>query len=454
MTVTRAMARACGLLALAALCSPAAASTAASPASFGGARIVQERPLPDNGVELTIATAAFSAPTRVEVYLPAGYEADPSRRWPVTYYLHGAQGDQARFHAWYGDLIKNFPSIVVSPDGGWVGFYSDWYNRGAGGPPMYETYDIDQLIPLIDARFRTTASRAGRAVIGESMGGYGVMTYAARHPDLFAAAASLSGAVDSNYLPIAGLISFGPPLQGGLPDSIYGPRATDEVRWHGHNPTDLADNLRDVALQVRTAEGIPTTIIENGAPDSAVGCTTEAGVYQASVDFHQQLLALGVPHFWKDYGAGCHSLPNFRREFADALPGLEAAFANPRPAPKAFDYRSIEPRLTIWNWSIEADPARALEFMQMRHAGRRGLRLVGSGTSKVTTPPFFQGWSAVAVITDGVKRVVVPDSDGRLHFRVDLGAAHPNQQYGAAAALAGDGKPGYFTSRTVRFARG
>ena len=430
-----------------ALCVPAAAS-AASPA-----RIVSERPLPDNGVELTISTPAFSAPTRVEVYLPAGYDADPTRRWPVTYYLHGAGGDQTRFHQWYGDLIKNFPSILVSPDGGYVGFYSDWYNHGLGGPPMYETYDIDQLIPLIDQRFRTIGTRAGRAVIGESMGGYGVTTYAARHPDVFAAAASLSGFVDSDYLPAIALISFGPPAEGGLPDSIYGSRATDEVRWHGHNPKDLADNLRDVDLQVRTAEGLPTTVIEGTDPSSAVGCTEEAGIYQTNITFEQRLVDLGIPHVWKDYGAGCHSLPNFRREFADSLPEIESVFANPKPAPRSFDYRSIEPHFSVWDWHVDADPQRALEFMQMRGAGRGGLTLVGSGTTQVTTPPFFKNRTAVAVITGGVRRLVTPDADGRLHFSVDLGPAHPNQQYTEAASLAGDGKPGYFTTRRVRFGR-
>ena len=126
---------------------------------------------------------------------------------------------------------------------------------------MYETYHLDQLIPLIDARFRTIGRRAGRAVIGESMGGYGVMTYAARHPDLFASAVSLSGAVDTNYRAGAWRSSARVrPIQGGQPDAIYGPRISDEVRWHGHNPTDLADNLRDVDLQVRTAEGISRSV--------------------------------------------------------------------------------------------------------------------------------------------------------------------------------------------------
>jgi S-formylglutathione hydrolase FrmB len=452
MTTLRAIARASGLCVLLALCPSVQADTPSPSGSYDGARIVAERALPDNGVELTIDTPAFAAPTRVEVYLPADYNADPQRRWPVTYYLHGAQGDQARLHAWYGALIKDFPSIVVSPDGGWVGFYTDWFNNGAGGAPMYETYDLKQLIPLIDARFRTLGTRAARAVIGESMGGYGVTTYAARHPDLFAAAATLSGAVDSNYLPAIGLIAFGPSVQGGLPDSIYGSRVTQEVRWHGHNPTDLADNLRDVDLQVRTAEGLPTAVTDGG-PDSAAACVLEAGIYQMNLDFRQQLLTLGIPHVWKDYGAGCHGPLLFTREFADSLPGLEAAFADPRPAPRSFDYESIEPHFTIWNWRIDADPARALEFMQMRGAGRRGLTLVGSGTTGVTTPPFFKHWSAVVVVTDGVRRVAVPDSDGRLHFGVDLGPAHANQQDTVASRMAGDGKPAYFTTRTVRFAR-
>src|SRR6476646_65736 len=99
MTFAGAMARVCALLVFAGVCAAAAASAAGT----DGARIVSERPLPDNGVELAIATPAFAAPTRGEVYLPAGYDADPQRRWPVTYCLHGAQGDQARFHAWYGD---------------------------------------------------------------------------------------------------------------------------------------------------------------------------------------------------------------------------------------------------------------------------------------------------------------------------------------------------------------
>lgn len=450
--------RACraGLAGLLFLCSPAVADAPPPQASYDGARIIDETPIAATtpgvrGVDLTISTPAFTAPTHVQVFLPAGYDADPTRRWPVTYYLHGMQGDATRFNAWYGDLIGGSPSIFVAPDGGWSGYYSDWYNAGAGGPPMYETYDIDQLIPLIDAHFRTIARRSERAVIGESMGGYGVMAYATRHPDLFGAAVSMSGFVDSNYAPEIAIISAGPLLQTALPNAIYGPRATQEVRWHGHNPTDLVDNLRDVDLQVRTFEGVPTDVVDQGNPTSPPACVEEAGVFHTSVDFHQALLADGIPHVWQDYGAGCHGLDEFRREFADSLPGLTNAFAHPRPAPRSFDYSSVEPQFTIWGWRIDTDPSRALEFLQMRGAGPQGLTLTGSGATKVTTPPFFRCVRAVSVTGLSGSQVIAPDRWGRIHFTVDLGPAHANQQYTAAAQLAGEDTSSYFTTRTVMF---
>ena len=83
------------------------------------------------------------------------------------------------------------------PDAGQGGFYSDWYNAGAGGPPKWETYHVGQLIPYVDAHYPTVAARGGRAIAGLCMGGFGAMSYAARHPDLFVAAASFSGAVDN-----------------------------------------------------------------------------------------------------------------------------------------------------------------------------------------------------------------------------------------------------------------
>src|SRR5690242_1829082 len=129
---------------------------AATPAHANPARIVSEKRVGPRWIELTISTPAFTGPTKVDVDLPTGYATHPHRRWPVTYFLAGTQNTYRSFNKVVDGigLTKDYPSILVSPNGD-SGYWSDWFNGGAFGPPMYETYVADQLIPLIDRRFRT-----------------------------------------------------------------------------------------------------------------------------------------------------------------------------------------------------------------------------------------------------------------------------------------------------------
>jgi hypothetical protein len=239
------------------------------------------------------------------------------------------------------------------------------------------------------------------------------------------------------------VLSISPTFQGAQPDAIYGPRATQEVRWHGHNPTDLAGNLRGLDLQVRSANGVPNPGIgENIASADTVSCVVEGGVYMASVDLHNTLDDLGIPHLWKDYGAGCHTKANFTRELADTLSVFTKVLADQPPAPNSFDYMSIKPSFDVWGWHVSADPKRALEFMQLDRVSSRGLTLTGSGRTSVTTPPLFRGVKRVD-IRGAVPAVATPDSSGRIRLTVDLGAPDSDQQY----------TPGATTSRRTRAVR-
>ncbi|MEX1220270.1 MAG: alpha/beta hydrolase family protein [Solirubrobacterales bacterium] len=400
-------------------------------ATAGQVEIIEEEQLSERVIELTVDTPAFAAPTRLHVNLPTGYGADPDRRWPVTYFTAGTSNRYSAFNDSLGgeELTEDYPSILVSPDAN-SGYWSDWYNAGSFGKPMYETFVIRQLIPLIDARFRTIANRSHRVIFGISMGGYGAMMLAARHPDLFAAAATLSGAVDSN-LPINGaVLTLSSTFDGAAADAIYGPRATQEIRWRGHNPTDLAGNLKGLALQVRTANGrLNPAIGEGGDPNDTLSCAVEAGVYGASTNLHNAFSDLDLPHVWQDYGDGCHSLQNFQREVVDTLASFEDTFSDPPSPPAEFNFRSIEPQFDIWNWRVAVDPDRALEFLRIRSA-RSSLTLEGSGQTAVTTPPRYRGVRTVDV-NDRPKRV---SPDGRLRFTVDLGRAHSVQQYTTGSA--------------------
>lgn len=298
-----------------------------------GAHIVSQVQLTARTVALTISSPSFSTNTIVEITLPTGYEIDAARRWPTTYYLAGTNHDETTFRADYDgeNLTSSYPSIVVSPDGQ-SGYWSDWFNVGLGGAPTYETFVVSQLIPLIDANFRTMANRANRAIMGESMGGYGATMMAARHPDLFVAASSLSGAVDAHYLPGTLITTVSPALMLALPDSIHGPRSEQEVRWRGLNPADIAANLRDIQLQVRSGSGVLSASNGETLPDQA-GCPLEWGVIKPeSVALHNVLNALEVRHEYQQYDWGCHSVALFEHEIRDTLPGFVRAFGASAPA--------------------------------------------------------------------------------------------------------------------------
>src|SRR5215212_10439481 len=117
------------------------------------------------------------------VLLPADYKRGSSkdRRYPVLYLLHGLGGSAADWvseRAHLADYAAQYPFIVVVPEG-----KDGWYTDGPAPNAKFESYFVEELIPDVDRRFRTLASREGRAVAGLSMGGYGSMKFALKHPE-------------------------------------------------------------------------------------------------------------------------------------------------------------------------------------------------------------------------------------------------------------------------------
>ncbi len=130
---------------------------------------------------------------------PTTTSAPAATRYPVLYLFHGgAGGNSAQWTTGGGavePITNNRPLITVMPDGGKVGWYTNWVNQ-QGGAQNWADFHIGQLIPWIDANLRTIAAKSGRAIAGLSMGGFGAVRYAQDRPDMFAYAASFSGAVD------------------------------------------------------------------------------------------------------------------------------------------------------------------------------------------------------------------------------------------------------------------
>ena len=405
---------------LAALLALVALGAAAAPAAHAarGLQVISSQRIDDRLTDVVLATPAVAAPVHVRILVPTGYAAYPRARYPVLYLLHGALAD---WRSWTdaGDaerITAGLNAIVVMPEGGNGGWYTNWFNGGVGGPPEWETFHVGRLIPWVDATYRTVARRGGRAIAGLSMGGFGAMSYAARHPDLFVWAATFSGAVDIIHnAPVAAVIAAEAPADGGKPDDQFGNRVADEIVWRAHNPWDLAGNLRGLVLTLDTGNGQPGPFDDPTRPFDPI----EDQVRLMSVSLHNRLGALHIAHTWDDYRPGTHSWPYWRRDLERALPSLTATFAHPRAAPSPFTFTAAEHDYGAYGWRVRLRRAR-MAFSTLADAGPRGFRVRNAGgRARVTTGPLYRARSAHSVaIGRAAPRTITADRRGRL--RIDL----------------------------------
>jgi S-formylglutathione hydrolase FrmB len=189
--------------------------------------------------------------------------------------------------------MEGLPMIVVMPDAE-LSFYTD----SKVDPRLaFETYLTRDIIGFIDSTFPTVASRSGRALAGLSMGGYGAAKLALKHPDLYCAAVSFSGA----------LLAASKPID------------TDKAEWKrfltglfGDEPVGGPDDV--IAL----AKGLNTLT----RPALRIDCGTEDFLYHDNVSAHESLLALGFEHEYNER-PGNHNWDYWDKAIVDALPFLK-----------------------------------------------------------------------------------------------------------------------------------
>lgn len=402
-----------------------------------GIRVLNATRIDRRQYDVSVSTAALGRAAHVRVLVPADY-GETRDRLPVLYLFHGTSGRASDWveHGNAEDATAGRRLIVVMPDAGFGGDGGGWFTnwvdtKTALGPSQWETFHVDQLIPWIDANLRTIATRNGRAVAGLSQGGFGSMTYAARHPDLFASAASFSGAPDIDYNPAlaAGATAVIEAIAAGLdrvePDAMFGSRATKEINWQGHDPADLVGNLRDVDLWLYTATGQPGPY-DSGAPNPSTS-GIELATHQSTEGFVQHAHQQGVPVHLVDYTRGTHMWSYWARDLVEYLPHAMGKFARPTGAPRRISYESIDPSWSQWGWSIVLRRSGTQQFSALTRAGPTGFTLQGTGTAIVTTPPFYKPRSVAAVTISGRPATTVTvDSAGRLEVTVPLGLDVPS----------------------------
>jgi putative tributyrin esterase len=151
---------------------------------------------------LQIVSRAMNKTYNAAVVTPNSYSKSKTK-FPVVYLLHGAYG---HFRDWLKstpnknavkDLADQYNIIIVMPEGETFSFYID---SPVNKESQFETFITQEVIQKVDATYRTIASKNGRVITGLSMGGHGALYLSSKHPELFCAAGSMSGAVDMNIM--------------------------------------------------------------------------------------------------------------------------------------------------------------------------------------------------------------------------------------------------------------
>ena len=152
---------------------------------------------------LKVASPALGGRSQdVYVYLPPGYARQPQRRYSVLYLLHGFPGRPlaflltVRLGVVEDELVAKHqaqPLILVLPFGSTGTFTDKEWANGTGSAEQWGTFVSRDVVHAIDARYRTIATRRGRAIGGLSEGGYGAINLAMQHPREFAVVESWSG---------------------------------------------------------------------------------------------------------------------------------------------------------------------------------------------------------------------------------------------------------------------
>jgi S-formylglutathione hydrolase FrmB len=229
---------------------------------------------------IDVPSARMNRTLRAAVVLPDAYRKAKKAAFPVLYLLHGGSGsfrdwltktpDRTLLHG----LADQYNLIIVTPDGDPTSYYFD---SPLVPTSQFETFISKELIEKIDGTYRTVRDRRGRVIAGLSMGGHGAMFIAARHPDLFAAAGSMSGVMNINTATWKVPAEFAKSRADNFA-KLLGPPQPGDAPYPGYTLVTLADRLK--------ANGLPL-IFDIGVDDFLI---------ETNRDLHRRLLENQTPH--------------------------------------------------------------------------------------------------------------------------------------------------------------
>lgn len=247
------------------------------------------------------------------VYLPEGYDPNGTQRYPLLYFLHGlGDNEQTLFNSGGWTLLDDLRRqhkigefLIVAPEG-WRSFYIN----SSDGSFRYSDFFLHEFMPHIEGKYRLVPGRAGRAISGISMGGYGALRFAFADPQLFSAVSAQSAALITEKAPeLDAAMHSGYPLSSVI-GAVFG-NPINVAHWDANSPFVLARKnaaaLRKLAIYFNC------------------GQQDNYGFEKGAAMLHEELNQEHVPHEYQPY-PGDHSIGYFVSHFAEVMEFHSRAF--------------------------------------------------------------------------------------------------------------------------------
>ena len=216
------------------------------------------------------------------IIFPKEYSAKTESRFPVIYLLHGLTGHYTNWtdKTKVADYAADHRFLIVTPEGD-----NGWYSDSVSTPTdKYESYIVQELIPEIDAKYRTITDRDHRMMAGLSMGGYGALKFGLKYPDKFSLIGSFSGALGA-----AGWTQKNAGTIAMSIDSVFGVDKGSPAR----KANDVFAMIREITPEKLKA-----------LPYIYEACGTDDFLIQNNRDFMALMLEKKVPHEYRQKPGG------------------------------------------------------------------------------------------------------------------------------------------------------
>ena len=258
----------------------------------------------------TIHSHILGADRDYTVYLPAGYEAQSDRYYPVLYLLHGMNGTNKDWadRGHLKDVMDQLTAsgevcdmIVISPNAGGNIYNGDWNGYFDMEGWAYERFFYEEFLPAVEKQYRIKADKAHRAIAGLSMGGGGSTSYAQRYADMFCACYAMSA-----------LMHLTAPAEAA-------PKDEKDKMWHLQSTANKYSCVEFVKSADEATKQVLRTIAWY------VDCGDDDFLFDCNMDFIAAMRKAGVPYQLR-VRDGAHTWEYWHSALYEALPFVSRIF--------------------------------------------------------------------------------------------------------------------------------